>query len=110
MKSSDYEDMNDQHNFFKMSQLRPEPFASDVMRFLEKIEDSFQEAEAFLKESQEILNQKGYGEDLASTLQHVQMARKYVSNLRKNLPKHLDAREDAFIAKLIEERANRRLR
>lgn len=92
-----------------MSQSPPEPFADDVMRFLEQIESSFQEAEVFLQGSKDILEQKGYGKDLAATLQHVQLARKYVSNLREKLPQQLDEKEDKIIAALKQARAKRKL-
>ncbi len=86
-----------------MSQLPPKPLAEDVMSFLEHIETSFQEAETFLQG----LNQKGYGQDLAETIQHVQMAKNYVSNLRQKLPDQLDAREDEIMEALRQARAKR---
>lgn len=96
-----------------MSQLPPKKLLTEeVMDFLEKIETSFQEAETFFQEATTYLQgleQKDYSQDLAETIQYIQKAKSYVSNLRQSLPAQLDAKEAEIIKDLIKSRANRKI-
>lgn len=80
------------------------PQFNEVMSFLAQIETSFQEAEKFLQESNDVLCQKGYGVGLDETIEHIQQAKEYVSTLRIKLPTKLDEQEDEIIAALMSAR------
>jgi hypothetical protein len=84
-------------------------FAEDVMSFLKKIEESFQEAESWLQDSVEFFSQKGYDQYLHETISYVQQAKLRVAQLRQDLPIILDHKESEFLNTLHQERASQDL-